>query len=135
MRELVTGGAACAVPGSSSSSSNPLGALANALIGSSSKTKVPLSLALFNISPFSIIACKSFQYSKLFFHCFLVYLPARRLVHSYLSDPWPKNQQLRFCYKLYFPFFFFMKYYSQTFFNHCFHRILFLLSIVFFLIV
>ncbi|KAI5674604.1 hypothetical protein M9H77_14968 [Catharanthus roseus] len=36
MRELVTGGAACAVPGSSSSS-NPIGALANALIGSSSK--------------------------------------------------------------------------------------------------
>ena len=40
MREMVTGGAACAVPGSSSSS-NPLGALANALIGSSSKTQVP----------------------------------------------------------------------------------------------
>ncbi|GAV69382.1 TPR_2 domain-containing protein/TPR_11 domain-containing protein [Cephalotus follicularis] len=41
MRELVTGGAACAVPGGagSSSSSNPLGALANALIGSSSKTQ------------------------------------------------------------------------------------------------
>ncbi|KAL3851064.1 hypothetical protein ACJIZ3_012946 [Penstemon smallii] len=38
MRELVSGGAACAVPGSSSSS-NPLGALANALIGSSSKTQ------------------------------------------------------------------------------------------------
>jgi len=40
MRELVTGAAACAVPGSSSSSSNPLGALANALIGSSSKPLV-----------------------------------------------------------------------------------------------
>lgn len=39
MRELVTGGAACAVPGSASSS-NPLGALANALVGSSSKTQV-----------------------------------------------------------------------------------------------
>jgi len=39
MRDLVTGGAACAVPGSSSAS-NPLGALANALIGSSSKTQV-----------------------------------------------------------------------------------------------
>ncbi|KAH6778671.1 peroxin 5 [Perilla frutescens var. frutescens] len=38
MRELVSGGAACAVPGSSSSS-NPLGALASALIGSSSKTQ------------------------------------------------------------------------------------------------
>ncbi|KAL6999002.1 Peroxisomal membrane signal receptor PTS1 [Sarracenia purpurea var. burkii] len=38
MRDLVTGGAACAVPGSSSSP-NPLGALANALIGSSSKTQ------------------------------------------------------------------------------------------------
>ncbi|KAF8414342.1 hypothetical protein HHK36_002343 [Tetracentron sinense] len=38
MRELVTGGAACAVPGSSSSS-NPLGTLTNALIGSSSKTQ------------------------------------------------------------------------------------------------
>ncbi|KAG8386585.1 hypothetical protein BUALT_Bualt03G0163600 [Buddleja alternifolia] len=40
MRDLVSGGAACAMPGSSSSSSsNPLGALANALIGSSSKTQ------------------------------------------------------------------------------------------------
>jgi len=39
MRDLVTGGAACAVPGSSSTS-NPLGALANVLIGSSSKTQV-----------------------------------------------------------------------------------------------
>ncbi|EEF27074.1 peroxisomal targeting signal type 1 (pts1) receptor, putative [Ricinus communis] len=38
MRELVSGGAACAVPGSSSSS-NPLGALANNLLGSSSKTQ------------------------------------------------------------------------------------------------
>ncbi|XP_057984036.1 peroxisome biogenesis protein 5 isoform X3 [Malania oleifera] len=38
MRELVTGGAACAVP-DSSSSSNPLGVLANALIGSSSKAQ------------------------------------------------------------------------------------------------
>lgn len=38
MRDLVNGGAACAVPGSSSSS-NPLGALANVLIGSSSKTQ------------------------------------------------------------------------------------------------
>ncbi|XAR67296.1 hypothetical protein NMG60_11002000 [Bertholletia excelsa] len=37
MRDIVTGGAACAVPGSSSSS-NPFGALANALIGSTSKT-------------------------------------------------------------------------------------------------
>lgn len=48
MRELVTGGAACAVPGSSSSS-NPLGALANALIGSSSKTQVlfPLQFLFF----------------------------------------------------------------------------------------
>ncbi|XP_009374433.2 peroxisome biogenesis protein 5 [Pyrus x bretschneideri] len=36
MRDLVTGGAACAVPGQTSSS-NPFGALANALIGSSSK--------------------------------------------------------------------------------------------------
>ncbi|KAL6567660.1 Peroxisomal membrane signal receptor PTS1 [Orobanche gracilis] len=38
MRDLVSGGAACAVPGSTSPS-NPLGALANALIGSSSKTQ------------------------------------------------------------------------------------------------
>ncbi|KAL6975107.1 Peroxisomal membrane signal receptor PTS1 [Sarracenia purpurea var. burkii] len=38
MRDLVTGGAACAVP-VSSSSSNPLGAFANTLIGSSSKTQ------------------------------------------------------------------------------------------------
>ncbi|KAH9616633.1 hypothetical protein KSS87_003213 [Heliosperma pusillum] len=38
MRDLVSGGAACSVPGSSSSS-NPLGALANTLLGSSSKTQ------------------------------------------------------------------------------------------------
>lgn len=48
MRDLVTGGAACAVPGSSSSS-NPFGALANTLIGSSSKTQrlkeIPASTA------------------------------------------------------------------------------------------
>ncbi|KAF2573861.1 hypothetical protein F2Q70_00005210 [Brassica cretica] len=42
MRDLVNGGAACAVPGSSSSSSNPLGALTNALLGSSSKTQVSI---------------------------------------------------------------------------------------------
>ncbi|KAL5577730.1 hypothetical protein UlMin_019429 [Ulmus minor] len=56
MRDLVTGGAACAVPGSSSSS-NPLGALANALIGSSSKTKerleeIPTSAPTTSESPF-----------------------------------------------------------------------------------
>ncbi|XP_043700533.1 peroxisome biogenesis protein 5 isoform X1 [Telopea speciosissima] len=38
MRDMVTGGAACAVPGSSSSS-NPLGALANSLLGSASKSQ------------------------------------------------------------------------------------------------
>ncbi|XP_078437572.1 peroxin 5 [Wolffia australiana] len=38
MRDLIAGGAACAVPGSSSSS-NPLGALANKLLGSSSKAQ------------------------------------------------------------------------------------------------
>ncbi|KAL4622039.1 hypothetical protein ACB092_06G268300 [Castanea dentata] len=37
MHDLVTSGAACAIPGSSSSSSNPLAALANTLFGSSSK--------------------------------------------------------------------------------------------------
>ncbi|KAI4389683.1 hypothetical protein MLD38_001884 [Melastoma candidum] len=42
MRELVIGGAACVVPGSSGSV-NPLGALANALIGSSSKTQERLN--------------------------------------------------------------------------------------------
>ncbi|KAK9134093.1 hypothetical protein Scep_013621 [Stephania cephalantha] len=42
MIKLVTGGAACAVPGSSSSS-NPLGALANSLLGSSSKTQERLN--------------------------------------------------------------------------------------------
>lgn len=36
MRDLITGGAACAVPGSSSSS-NPFGALAGAILGSTSK--------------------------------------------------------------------------------------------------
>ncbi|THU59910.1 hypothetical protein C4D60_Mb07t07010 [Musa balbisiana] len=39
MRDLVTGGAACAVPGTAASSSNPFGALANAILGSSSKTQ------------------------------------------------------------------------------------------------
>ncbi|XP_058114442.1 peroxisome biogenesis protein 5 [Magnolia sinica] len=43
MRDLVTGGAACAVPGAPSSSSNPLGTLANALIGSSTKTQERLN--------------------------------------------------------------------------------------------
>lgn len=38
MRDLVTGGAACAVPGSSSSS-NPFGALAGKILGSSTKTE------------------------------------------------------------------------------------------------
>ncbi|XP_038972790.1 peroxisome biogenesis protein 5-like [Phoenix dactylifera] len=38
MRDLVTGGAACAVPGTSSPS-NPFGALANAILGSSSKAQ------------------------------------------------------------------------------------------------
>ncbi|WOL12344.1 hypothetical protein Cni_G21110 [Canna indica] len=38
MRDLVTGGAACAVPGTASSS-NPLGAFANAILGSSSKAQ------------------------------------------------------------------------------------------------
>ncbi|KAK1293647.1 Peroxisome biogenesis protein 5 [Acorus calamus] len=38
MRDLVTGGAACAVPGSSTPS-NPFGALANAIIGSSGKAQ------------------------------------------------------------------------------------------------
>ncbi|KAG9448887.1 hypothetical protein H6P81_008852 [Aristolochia fimbriata] len=38
MRDLVTGGAACSVPGSSSSS-NPLGSFANSLVGSASKTQ------------------------------------------------------------------------------------------------
>lgn len=40
MRDLVTGGAACAVPGTASSS-NPFGALAKAILGSSSKAQVP----------------------------------------------------------------------------------------------
>lgn len=38
MRDLIAGGAACAVPGSASSS-NPFGALANSILGSSSKTQ------------------------------------------------------------------------------------------------
>ncbi|KAL8166122.1 hypothetical protein V2J09_007621 [Rumex salicifolius] len=42
MRDMVTGGAACAVPGSSSTS-NPIGALANVLIGTSSKTQERLN--------------------------------------------------------------------------------------------
>lgn len=46
MRELVSAKAASGEPGSSSSS-NPLGALANALIGSSSKTQVPFQPLVF----------------------------------------------------------------------------------------
>ncbi|GAB2210413.1 hypothetical protein Drorol1_Dr00015679 [Drosera rotundifolia] len=56
MRELVTGGAACSVPGSSSGS-NPLGALADVLIGSSSKSQerlkeIPTSTSTFPNSQF-----------------------------------------------------------------------------------
>lgn len=55
MRDLVTGGASCTVPGSSSAS-NPLGSLANALIGSSSKTQevkeIPTSTSLGSSSQF-----------------------------------------------------------------------------------
>lgn len=64
MRDLVSGGAACAVPGSSSSS-NPLGALANALIGSSSKTQVVQLFPLFlvnSVCPFPSAQCLSFRY-------------------------------------------------------------------------
>lgn len=40
-RDLVMGGAGCAVPGQDgSSSSNPLGGLADSIIGSASKTQV-----------------------------------------------------------------------------------------------
>ncbi|PNY06575.1 peroxisome biogenesis protein 5-like [Trifolium pratense] len=39
MRDLITGATSCPDPSSSSSSQNPLGSLANALIGSSSKTQ------------------------------------------------------------------------------------------------
>lgn len=42
MRDLITGATACPDPSASSSSANPLGALANVLVGSSSKTQVPL---------------------------------------------------------------------------------------------
>lgn len=41
MRDLVSGATSCPDP-ASSSASNPLGALANALVGSSSKTQVKL---------------------------------------------------------------------------------------------
>lgn len=43
LRDLVTGGAACAVPGAPSSSSNPLGVLADSIFGSSSKTQERLN--------------------------------------------------------------------------------------------
>lgn len=38
MRDLINGGATCAVPGSSSS--NPIGALANVMFGTSNKAEV-----------------------------------------------------------------------------------------------
>lgn len=48
MRDLITGSTACPDPASSSTSTNPLGALANALIGSSSKTEVsPIYLFIY----------------------------------------------------------------------------------------
>lgn len=60
MRDLVSGAAACG--DSSSSSSNPLASLANALIGSSSKTQVSYTLSsLFSLSLFHSLI--SFIYS------------------------------------------------------------------------
>lgn len=44
MRDLITGATSCPDPSASSSSQNPLGSLANALLGSSSKNQV-LSLS------------------------------------------------------------------------------------------
>lgn len=43
MRDLITGATACPDPAASSSSANPFGSLANALIGSSSKTQERLN--------------------------------------------------------------------------------------------
>ncbi|RRT79620.1 hypothetical protein B296_00004396 [Ensete ventricosum] len=40
MKYLITGGAACAIPGTASSSSNPVGVLASSILGSSSKAQV-----------------------------------------------------------------------------------------------
>ncbi|RZR91833.1 hypothetical protein BHM03_00020017 [Ensete ventricosum] len=39
MKDLITGGAACAIPGTASSSSIPVGVLASAILGSSSKAQ------------------------------------------------------------------------------------------------
>lgn len=99
MRELVTGGAACAVPGSSSSA-NPFGALANALIGSSSKTQVSSSpSSLFSISvsllrfEFSIL---NFIISGLYgvvFSCFCTIHAQERLKEIPQSTPTASEPQ------------------------------------------
>lgn len=63
MRELVTGGAACAVPGSSSSS-NPFGNLANAVLSTASKGQVQFlcfSSSSGSSIPFSMSSTASFS--------------------------------------------------------------------------
>jgi len=44
MRDLITGATSCPDPSASSSSQNPLGSLANTLLGSSSKNQVSMNL-------------------------------------------------------------------------------------------
>lgn len=64
MRELVTGGAACAVPGSSSSS-NPFGNLANAVLSTASKGQVQFlcfSSSSGSSIPFSMSSTASFSF-------------------------------------------------------------------------
>jgi hypothetical protein len=50
LRDLVMGGGACAVPGTSSSA-NPLGGLAESIFGSASKTQVYFLLPLLHMFP------------------------------------------------------------------------------------
>ncbi|CAK7323911.1 unnamed protein product [Dovyalis caffra] len=88
MRELVTGGAACAVPGSSSSS-NPFGALANALIGSSSKTQerlkeIPSSTTTATEPPFYQDATAEGR---------LRGLPGAEFDHSFSHHPTPQGSE------------------------------------------
>lgn len=54
MRDLITGATSCPDPSASSSSQNPLGSLANALLGSSSKNQV-LTHIQFNSTSISFI--------------------------------------------------------------------------------
>lgn len=85
MRDLVTGGAACAVPGTAASSSNPFGALANAILGSSSKTQVPLDF--FSFFPLSYFLPLAFVVPELVW--WFIFLKSLCVCYSYSNRTGP----------------------------------------------